>query len=97
MFLDDNAKAYASSITEEQAQELFRTALRLEVGLFNSAYETPMKRPPNVISGLPPALPGLPELPGRNRQGPQSRGAWRKLIGLQSEGEEGEAVEAGKK
>ena len=48
VFLDENAQTYTSKMSDEQAQELFRTALRLEVGLFNSSYDTPVKRPKTV-------------------------------------------------
>ncbi|KAK7051300.1 hypothetical protein VNI00_004800 [Paramarasmius palmivorus] len=79
-FLDQNADAYKSTMTEEEAQELFRTALRLEVGLFKSAYEDPVKRP--VPASAPASgLPWIPA-PGQERGGSQSRGAWKKLLGL---------------
>ncbi|KAK7051299.1 hypothetical protein VNI00_004799 [Paramarasmius palmivorus] len=81
LFLDQNASTYASTITEEQAQELFRAALRLEVGLFNSAYD------PSVIKPVP-LSPGIPGLPKQKRQGPHSRGAWKRLLGLKTEGDD---------
>jgi len=44
IFLDSNAAIWTSAMSHQQARNLFRAVLRLEVGLFNSAYETPVPR-----------------------------------------------------
>ncbi|KAK7051304.1 hypothetical protein VNI00_004804 [Paramarasmius palmivorus] len=85
----ENAQTYTSKMSDEQAQELFRTALRLEVGLFNSSYDTPVKRP-KTASRLPVGIRELSGSPGQEGQGPQSRGAWKKLLGLRPEGDDGD-------
>ncbi|EIN03265.1 heme oxygenase-like protein [Punctularia strigosozonata HHB-11173 SS5] len=44
LFLDQNESAWSSSQSRTQATDLFRSALRLEVALFDSGYETPTPR-----------------------------------------------------
>jgi hypothetical protein len=85
VFLDENAQAYASKMSDEEAQGLFRTALRLEVGLFNSAYDTPVKRP-KTASRLPVGIREHSVSLEQGGQGPQSRDAWKKVLGLRPEG-----------
>ncbi len=80
-FLDQNQKIWSSEATEAQAQELFRTVLRLEIGLFDSAYDDLIKR--KVIDGnIPDRLP----LPGggRGSHGHSKEREWRILLGLES-------------
>ena len=79
-FLDQNERVWSSAISEVQAKEIFRTVLRLEVGLFNSAYDTPVKK--GVLYKTPYELP-LPD-GGIHRHAPRKNKEWRKLLGLES-------------
>jgi hypothetical protein len=84
-FLDDNAAANASAVSHAEAHELFRAALRLEVGLFNSAYDTPVPRPGRVFT-LPDWLPTGPGPVQRSRL----QKSWERLLGLKPEGDDDE-------
>ena len=57
-FLNQNEEIWSSAVSDAQGQELFRTALRLEVGLFDSAYDELMKR--EVTDGKIPDRVPLP-------------------------------------
>ncbi len=80
-FLNQNEEIWNSAVSDAQGQELFRTALRLEVGLFDSAYDDLINR--NVTDGnIPDRLP----LPGggRGSHGQSKEREWRSLLGLES-------------
>ncbi|KAK7051306.1 hypothetical protein VNI00_004806 [Paramarasmius palmivorus] len=79
-FLDDNAAANVSAVSDAEAHEIFRAALRLEVGLFNSAYDTPVPRPGRVPT-LPDWLPTGPGPVQRSRL----QISWEKLLGLKAD------------
>ena len=82
MFLDKNQKVWSSEASDSQGQDLFRTVLRLEVGLFNSAYNASIKK-----KRIPYRIPyGLPLPPGGGHShGPHMENGWRSQLGLESE------------
>lgn len=80
-FLDNNREIWDSQASGLRAQAIFRAVLRLEVGFFNSAYDTTISRPTSQ-GDIPYKLP----LPGGVR-GPGSgkERKWKGLLGLESE------------
>ena len=84
VFLDRSQEVWSPQVSDSKAQELFRMVLRLEVGLFNSAYDASVKKP--LAHGVPVGLP--PPRGGRGPTGGSSREReWRKLLGLDSRSE----------
>lgn len=79
-FLDKNQEMWSSQALDSRRQNLFRTVLRLEVGLFNSAYDASSKR--NVLGNMPYELP-LPR--GDHDHSIRKEREWRRLLGLDSE------------
>ena len=81
-FLDKNQRIWGSEASESQGQALFRAVLRLEVGLFDSAYDASIKSA--ALDHLPYGLPP----PGESRShgiGSKEH-EWKCLLGLESEG-----------
>ena len=92
VFLDGSKGLWSSRQSDNEAQELFRMVLRLEVGLFNSAYDASMKKAPvhDVPVGLPPPRGG-----GGPTRGSSREREGRKLLGLDSESEGDDSDEYG--
>lgn len=75
VFLDGSKGLWSSRQSDNEAQELFRMVLRLEVGLFNSAYDDVVRKKTALYK-----IPG--GVPAPHRGGEQK---WRRLLGLEAD------------
>ncbi|PIL26859.1 hypothetical protein GSI_11039 [Ganoderma sinense ZZ0214-1] len=89
VFLNENQKFWASEALTAKRNEIFRMVLRLEVGLFNSAYDDVVKKRVTTPGGpIVMPVPHSGHIPTRERQ-------WRRLLGLEAGRDSDDADEDG--
>ena len=74
-FLDANQQFWGSGALNAETKDVFRMTLRLEVGLFNSAYDDVVRKKTALYK-----IPG--GVPAPHRGGEQK---WRRLLGLEAD------------